>query len=144
MGLQMSQISPRFCVYKWASLIIHWHCFQVSYAKKHFMNSPSSSLINSLRAVSYSFCSMVTETSNCAPSASSLISFVINKACRDVLSVPSVYELHMVSRAEMSSAWTFRTTLPSAMCISLTPAGRTQVLTAVTNWSYVQPRLNSW
>ena len=30
MGRQMSQIFPRFCVYKGASLIIHWQCFQVS------------------------------------------------------------------------------------------------------------------
>ena len=28
----MSQISPRFCVYKWR-LIIHWHCFQVPYTR---------------------------------------------------------------------------------------------------------------
>ena len=68
------------------------------------INSPSASLINSLRAFSYSSCSMVTETSNCSPSASSLISSVINKACRDFLSVPSVYELHKVSRAKMFSA----------------------------------------
>ena len=29
-GFRSQKQFPIFCVYKWASLIIHWHCFQVS------------------------------------------------------------------------------------------------------------------
>ena len=122
---------------------IRYHpCVNVNWKTRK--KTPCASLINSSRALSYSSSSMVTITSTCSSPVSSLNSSMKNKACRDSLSVPSVYKHHRALRAEMFSAWTLRITLPSAICISLTPAGRTQVLTAVTNWSYVQPRLSSW
>ena len=32
-GFKSQKLSDRFCVYKWASLTIHWHSFQISYAR---------------------------------------------------------------------------------------------------------------
>ena len=104
---------------------------------------PLASVVNSSRAFSYSCSSMVTITSTPSPTVSSLISSVTNKASRRAFNVPFLYIRHKLSRAKRFSAWTLRFTLPSAICISLTPAGRTQVFTAETSWSYVELRLRS-
>ena len=104
---------------------------------------PLASVVNSSRAFSYSCSSMVTITSTPSPPVSSLISSVTNKASRRAFNVPFLYIRHKLSRATRFSAWTLRFTLPSAICISLTPAGRTQVFTAETSWSYVELRLRS-